>query len=461
MLTSGLLALLLFSAPESTGSARETLRVAVSPALDPTGGTWRLQLLEETPEGRKPVDERPAGADGKWSSASARRGALYRLRVKTEAGDGWWADEKPFEWDGGTEPREVRLGASAFRGTVVLGKKRLSARVTFTDRDGLVSVPFATMSDGTFEGVLPRDGWWNVTVSADRPHFTRTFEVKVDPVFRDGTPPDVEVHVVSRAIEGEIVDFRNQRVPLSSIHVSGGQRFSDDRIVEGGAFTWDRVVDGWMSVYVSRAGATGRETSPRTTVRVEGAWVDPGFVTLEIRATYVLRGRAVDASGAPAPGTSVVLLRSIFPGRGVAAADGRFQMTVQGGGENACLLVVDSSKAARIVTVPASESEQDVPVADAVGALSLEISPSGAARRIGALVANGCRLPLAFLRATPGAVSAGTTSGARATYRVSAGAYSLCGLEPGGFDEGSPIPPDACVSGTLTPGGTLNLRLNP
>jgi hypothetical protein len=34
------------------------------PALDPRGGSWHVQLFEESSEGRKPVDERPVDADG-------------------------------------------------------------------------------------------------------------------------------------------------------------------------------------------------------------------------------------------------------------------------------------------------------------------------------------------------------------------------------------------------------------
>jgi hypothetical protein len=436
------------------------LSVRVAPALDPRGGAWRVQLLEESADGRKPIDEGPVGAGGTWETRAARRGGVYRVRIMTAEGTGWWADKKPFEWDGSAEPREVRLGSSPFRATLFLGKKRLSARATFTDRDGLVAVPFATKADGTFEGVVPRDGWWSVTVAADRPHFQATFDVKVDPVFRDGTPPDVEVRVKSRAIAGEIVDGNNRAVPLSSLHVYGGGRFSDDMEVPGGAFRWERVVDGWMSVYASRRGPTGLEMSPARSVRVEGGWVEPGFIALEIRPTYVLHGRAVRATGEPAPGTSVRLLGSTFRTSGLAASDGRFQMTVRGGGESACLLVVDPSKAARLVSVPASETEQDVPVAEAPGTLSLEFTPRGT-RRIGALIANGCKLSWFQFRDIPQIASDSTAAVMKSAFRASAGAYALCGLEVGDFDEDGEIPPEACVSGTLPPGGTLGLRLDP
>ena len=440
---------------------RAVFSVRVSPPVDARGSAWRVQLLEESADGRKPVDEGPVGADGTWETRAIRRGGHYRVRVATAAGEGWYADEKSFEWDGTDGVREVRLGSSAFRGTLFLGKTRLTARVTFVDRDGLVSVPFSTKTDGTFEGVLPRDGWWNVEVSSDRPHFARAFEVKVDPVFRDGTPPDVELRVKSRAIEGEIVDFRNRRVPLATLSVSGGARSFDPFKVEDGAFRWERVVDGWMSVYASSAGATGLEMSPRSTVRVEGGWVDPGFVALEIRPTYVLRGRTVRASGDAVPGARVRLLGATSYGSRVAGADGRFQLTVRGGGETACLLVVDPTKAARLVRVPASETEQDVPVAEPAGTLSLDLPAAGTPNRIGVLVANGCRLSWFQLREIPGAVSGGTIYRAGATFLASAGAYALCGVSYGELDEDGDIPPEACVSGTLPPGGTLGLRLNP
>jgi len=435
---------------------RAAFSVRVSPPVDPRAGGWRVQLLEESADGQRPVDEGPVGADGTWETRTIRRGGHYRLRVATAAGEGWYADEKPFEWDGSAEPREVRLGSSAFRATLLLGKKRLSARATFTDRDGLVAVPFRARKDGTFEGLLPRDGWWSVTVAADRPHFQATFDVKVDPVFRDGTPPDVEIRVVSKVIQGEIVDLENVRVPVASLSVSG---FQEPMKVEGGWFTWDRVVDGWMKVWASTRGTNGFDSSPERAVRVEGGWVDPGFIALEIRPTYVLRGRAVLPSGDPAPATRVRLLSPFYETR-VVPADGRFQMTIHGGGESACLLVVDPSKAARLVPVPASETEQDVPVAEAPGTLSLEFTPRGT-RRIGALVANGCKLSWFQFRDIPQIASGSTATVMKSTFRASAGAYALCGLEYGDFDEDGEIPPEACVSGTLPPGGTLSLRLDP
>lgn len=437
-----------------------TLSVRVTPALDPRGGAWRVQLLAEAAEGGKPVDEHPVDADGGWSSSAARHGVFYRLRIATEAGDGWYADDRPFEWDPDRGPREVRLASSAFRATLVLGKKPLSGRVTFTDKDGLVAVPFATKTDGTFEGVLPRDGWWSVTVAADRPHFRTTFEVKVDPVFRDATPPDIEIHVVSRRIQGEIVDLKNVPVPVASLSVQGGDRNSDSLKVEGGWFTWDRVVDGWMSVYATVAGQGRFDQSPLRRVRVSGGWVDPGFIALQIRPTYVLKGRAVLPSGEPAANARIRLLSSTFNENLLTPADGRFRMTVRGGGENACLLVVDPSKAARLVPVPASESEQDVPVAASPGTLSLEFTPRGE-RRFGRLAANGCKLPSFYFSEITGAKSAVSGMTSTFSFRASAGAYSLCGLEYGELDGDAEIPPEACVSGVLPPGGTLSLRLNP
>jgi hypothetical protein len=433
------------------------LVVTVSPPLDPAGAPWIVQLFEESLEGGRPVDERPVDAGGAWTTTAARYGVFYRLRIKTGKGDGWYADDKPFEWDPDRGPRDVRLASSAFRATLVLGKKPLSGRVTFTDKGGLVAVPFAAKTDGTFEGVLPRDGWWSVTVAADRPHFKTMFDVKVDPVFRDGTPPDVEIRVVSKRIQGEIVDLKNVPLPVASLSVSG---FQEPLKVEGGWFTWDKVVDGWMSVYASIAEQGRFDQSSRRSVRVSGGWVDPGFLALEIRPTYVLKGRAVLPSGEPAAGVRIRSLSSTFYENLRTPADGRFRMTVRGGGDNACLLVVDPSKAARLVSIPASESEQDVPVAERPGTLSLEFTPR-AERRIGALVANGCKVSWFQNRDLPQTASGSTVSVMKSTFRVSAGSYALCGLEYGEFDDDAEIPPEACVSGVLPPGGSLQLRLNP
>ncbi len=436
------------------------LVVSVSPPLDPAGAPWVVQLFEESPEGRKPVDERPVDADGRWTTSEVRGGRRYRLRVATSAGAGWFADERAFEWSEETwsaGTRELRLGSSALRGTVLLGKKRLGSRVTFTDRDGLVSVPFRTKEDGTFEGVLPRDGWWSVTVASDRPHFVATFDVKVDPVFRDGTPPDVELRVVSKEIRGEIVDAKNAPVPSSSLHVFG---FQEPLKTGDGRFTWDRVSDGWMTIHASAPAGPGRvDFSPTKSIRVSGGWVEPGFVSLPIKPTYVLRVRALLATGEPAVGAFVHLVSSFVESRRTPG-DGRVQMTVRGGGDRACLLVVNPSKEARLASAPASRVEQDVAVADASGTLSLEIKPRGD-RTIGTVVSEGCRLPWGFLRWIPGALPGGNTFSTTASFRASAGSYAFCALERGELDDDAEIPREECVTGVLAPGGTLKLRLDP
>ncbi len=430
------------------------LTVRVVPAADPRGGPWRVQLFEESSEGRKPVDEHPVDVDGGWSSSAARHGVFYRLRIATEAGDGWYADDRPFEWDPERGPREVRLASSAFRATLVLGKKPLSGRVTFTDRDGLVSVPFASKTDGTFEGVLPRDGWWSVTVAADRPHFKTTFDVKVDPVFRDGTPPDVEIRVVSKVIQGEIVDLKNARVPVASLSVSG---FQDPVKVEGGGFTWDRVVDGYMSLYA----IANRQWSPRVTVKVSGGWVDPAFVALEVRPTHEFRGRVVQADGVPAPGARVFVAGSPPYLLGTeSGADGRFRLTVRGREDDACLVVLDRTRAVRMARSPISESEQDVPLAESPGRLSLDFPAWGSDGRAAQFVQAGCRVSSNYFRIFGVAtVPAGLRSAA--TFRAESGPYSLCSVPIEDLDDESPVEPSACVSGVLPPGGTLSLRLNP
>ena len=344
MLFRLVLRFVLTAASAATAADASTIRVTVSPVLDPRGNSWRLQLLEEGSDGRSSVTfEGPVRTDGAWSADALRKGRRYRLRLKTDENEGWLADEKPFEALETPMTRVLTPEFHRFRGVVLLGKKPLAAHVTFEAVGGLVSIPFLAKEDGSFEGMLPRDGWWTVDVSTNHPHLRKKLDVRVDPPARDGSPPEVEVRLTSRSLEGEIVDENGSLLPtrayLNFNRTTGGEDFFQER-VEGGTFLFERFVPG--AYYVS-AGVRGGDSEDVFFTVAEGGTVDPGFVSLVIHPRNALRGRVVSPSGAGIAGAGVNVVNPVGGGRTTpvrADADGRFAVDVPGGASDVCLVVV-------------------------------------------------------------------------------------------------------------------------
>jgi hypothetical protein len=73
------------------------VEVRVDPPLDPSGASWRLQLLDWRDGHPEFFSERVVGVDGRANGLTAPDGRLYAMRVLTAAGDAWFSDAEPFE----------------------------------------------------------------------------------------------------------------------------------------------------------------------------------------------------------------------------------------------------------------------------------------------------------------------------------------------------------------------------
>lgn len=161
------------------------LEVWISPATDPEGEPWRLELWKRGASGglRTPVTAKPEPApDGHWLRPGLAAGRHW-LRVLDERGQAFALRELDVSPD--DPPLFVTLDPTPIEGALKLGGEPIAGSIYFGGRRGSESVRVEANEEGAFSGTLPRSGSWVVEIVAK--------ERKVDRWLR-------EVHV--RALEG-------------------------------------------------------------------------------------------------------------------------------------------------------------------------------------------------------------------------------------------------------------------
>jgi hypothetical protein len=449
------------------------IEVRVDPPLDPSGASWRLQLLDWRDGHPEFFSERVVGVDGRANGLTAPDCRLYALRVLTAAGDAWFSDAEPFELVPPMEPRVLRLGVERIRGIVKAGLGSLRARVTLTDETAGASVFFASNDQGLFEGSLPRLGRWHALVGSDDPPLRRKVEVEVLRNRRD--EPDVEVQLVPSGVEGEVVD---EDGILRKSFLRFHRRFDEYRQEEmnqgadDGTFRFDRLLDGDWDV---SADAYQLQSGLRA-FRVDHGLADPGWLRIVLRKFTGFKGRVVSQAGTGIQGALIDQIEAVqysIRGNPETRSDrrGGFSLRVRDGLGDVCVVATPPPRsggfAGTAVRLPVTRDQQTVVVAPVGGTLFLSTPPHIAKSlegRYTTLFHAGCAvLTYFFSHRAYGAIK---DTGSRLQFQipnVDPGTYSLCAVrhEELLVYDGSPPAFESCVGGTLVPGGLLELSLLP
>ena len=344
-------------------------------------------------------------------------------------------DEKPFTADGAEMKREIALGGVNVHGTVRFGKRLLrDATVVFGTEGAKVAVRFQADEHGKFQGLVPREGWWRVTVTSESPRVNKIVDVEVEPAAKEGYS-EVDVAVASYAIEGKVVDEFGAPVSdeghLNVLKLAYPSDFFQKRIPDDISpfFRFDA-----LNVGEYRLEFSGHKTeSEIVSVMVgEDGTTDPPYLVLVARPRNIFRGRVVLPGGIGVPGAVVQveqLVEQAFPFHGRAWTDeeGRFQVELNALAKEACFLV-KRNRVWRVMRAVVSPDEQELTMSVAGGALRLQGR--------GTLEHAGCRFQHGPITEMPS---------------MGPGRYRFCayGLEP-----------RTCVSGDLAAGGTLTLTLD-
>lgn len=444
-------------------SKPETLEVFLTPPQDPSGRPWRVLLYGERADHVDVAADSDAALDGLWRTTDLTGGQSYLVNVKTSSGELWYTDSESFTLQSPPQKRFVELAVERIQGLVTLGKQPLSATLTFGAVHGMESTVVKADERGIFEGILPRLGAWKVLVDSHSPSVRRIVDVNVARLTSD-SGNNVEIHLPSDALAGEILDKEGNLVP--SAIVSATRRLSHELIqkrVDGGTFRLEGLADGEYEV----GAEAPRMNSDKYVVTVSEHEVDPGFLQIVVNPHRAVRGRITSPSGSGAMGGAV---QSLSPGAlpGMlgpptsADAGGRFTVYVSETLQDVCLVIFAPGFATRVVRLPVQDEEQQIPVDQNGGTLVIDqpTDPNAFVSRRPVLYKSGCAL-------FPGTLKEKWAKGKDRTLitgaGVEAGNYSLCMLsyaEMNGHAVGKPES-SSCVHGTLQPFGALTLKVQP
>ena len=208
--------------------------VRVSPAAEPAGGAWRVDLQ---PEGRTVAVPRSGRTDaaGEWRTDGLTAGR-YLVVVRDARGRRLHVGSA--EIDADESLVEIEIERVEVVGRVWLGDRPLAARVILGGRNGAVSLSFESDEEGRFTGWVPREGPWRVDVVAGEPPvFRRLVDVAIERP-RGQRVARVEIRLPDTLLEGEVVDADGRPVgeaTLLALQVPALEPLLDRR-VRGGRF---------------------------------------------------------------------------------------------------------------------------------------------------------------------------------------------------------------------------------
>jgi hypothetical protein len=182
-----------------------SLRVAVTPPLDPWGERWRITLSRQAAGGESELAAKtPATESGEWISPPLRSGR-YTLDVGSHEGGVWETRELELP----TDSNEVLIPLTGLKltGSVTLGDRPLEAALKFQTKD-FRSIDVTTDREGKFESYLPhREGvkWKVVATSAD-PYVRHSFhDVEPEPVV-DSSDARLDLRIPFTTLSGFVID---------------------------------------------------------------------------------------------------------------------------------------------------------------------------------------------------------------------------------------------------------------
>lgn len=190
-----------------------SLDVTVSPALSADGSPWTLILnVYKSQTIRAPLVKITAGVDGRHVFEKLEPGR-YDVAVLDANGSAFEHARVAVEQDG--PPLLIHLEQVLVRGTLTSGDHPLRARLEFRQAGG--DVPMQSKEDGSFSGVLPKEGKWQVWVEFDDgSHLLRKVEVKRR---KDEDVAVVDIRLPGGQARGKVVDERGQALGNVSVVV--------------------------------------------------------------------------------------------------------------------------------------------------------------------------------------------------------------------------------------------------
>ena len=440
------------------------LPVSVFPTRAPDGTSWSVCVRRAAFQ-RPVLYRRELESDGQ-AMFLVTKGA-YELEL-WNAGDRWLVRKVVI--DAAPVQVSIRLLMIHVEGTLTLGAEPVSGRLLFGEISGSARVEMRSDETGRFEGTLPCDGDWSVSVDAPEVSVHRTFS-RI-PVAADASgAAQVRIELPNTVLRGRVLDERGLPVPgiVGVLPLGGADRYRQMPVdPPESAFEARGLPEGELRVEAEAAG--GRRSAPQLLRLSEGK---ERTVTLVVKAERILRGRVNSVGGAPLGGASILAfeqgVQSASP-RYVTDAAGHFELRLAQGTTQVTLVYWAEGHVTRMSAVPVSDGNVELILDPVGGTLSLDLDQDAddshnAEPLRGMVGAEGAVVTLALLAkvvAQRGQLSA-TPNGARRTVtlqQLSRGIYTLCAPSPlGGSSAAEATASPRCANVVVEPGGQSRVSL--
>ncbi|HEX8171661.1 MAG TPA: hypothetical protein VF824_14080 [Thermoanaerobaculia bacterium] len=296
-----------------------TLRVAVTPPLDPYGKRWTIAVERQNDFGSGGELAAVQQADERGALALAGRSAgRYVLRVKDSRANAWFYDDW-FVTSEADAQKQVALESLEVEGTVTHGHDPLAATLHFGGRYGAVRIDTTSDADGAFHVTLPRGGKWPVQVVAG------TLDTIVSVVVPE-RGKQLALHVPKTVVAGAVIGANGELVPGARVTLLVPNNALPTRADEHGRFRFEGVPFGRTQIMARRGDDT--ESTPWIPLELTPETAVQDRLELELIPTRILIGQVM-SQGRPVAGAAV----NIWPlhvdhsgANTVTDRDGRFSV---------------------------------------------------------------------------------------------------------------------------------------
>ncbi len=214
-----------------------TLRLALTPGLDPSGHPWRVSVAEVAPDFQTIVHKtsvREAAAQaGKESEGQWLRNGLLpgKYHVSVTAADGSLWLQRYLDLQQGGRSLRLRLTAAKVAGRVLLGVTPVSAQLVFSNDAGGQTVTLSSDDNGRFQGQLPEPSGtagatWTVLAHLKQPPATQRLLGVAIPAAGENGRAWLELRLPALAVRGTVVSAKGgpqQGIQVSFKNASGVQ----------------------------------------------------------------------------------------------------------------------------------------------------------------------------------------------------------------------------------------------
>lgn len=447
------------------------LQLQLSPATDPFGQPWRIELLRRgvIPGHNDKILESRVDDEGSFVATGLDPG-LHAIRVFDERGSVWHHESLDLD---GELVHWVDLPVERLEAAVYLGEEPLAgAWLYFGGKHGGQRIHRMTNEEGKAYLFLPKKESWIVDIESPGDHLlTRVEDVRVEKL--QGQPwAKARFELPDTLLEGEVVGPDGQPVKGAAVRISATDEpsFLVTSWKDGTFEARGRRPGPWT--VQARASLEGEVLSSEIIPVNVQEDLPAGPVRLVLKPETEITGLVVDSQGDGVPGAMVLPLVE-QPDANLLSTDrrvytdvsGAFRLLLPGAAETVHLTVFPPGFGVTQVTVsPKRSATVIVPVDPTVGAIKIPVSaPEGEAAPLDDVYLFGRTWlgPRFFLDQWLEAHQMQRPNGELVVPALAPGFYTACYQVPQAIFTGRP-PQDAddrCVSGELTPWGELVLPL--